>query len=215
MDHLLLPRKPRLPSLISLHVPILGDEPYDGGDFATYPDRQGWAKRAVRQWQADFEHPSKKFKAFLQRWLYFGLLHALLGSANMSNFMIEDPNNPGAKLLSTRKLYSHLCGRKDALMFSKELWGAGGPNFVCVKVLGSFNGSWKRKSTDPKEYDLNKIETFLQFVYYEEPTDPQDPVVTLSMAHLPDLDLHLLHNWTSNRLFPLFPCVSSTVATEL
>jgi hypothetical protein len=81
MDH--LPRPPR-PTLYPLDVPYLCREFYDCGPFATYPQRQGWELQ-VESTTLTFKRnglsaDKDEINAFLQNWLYFGLLSETLGS---------------------------------------------------------------------------------------------------------------------------------------
>lgn len=75
MDHLILPRNPRRQVQ---KVALLSAEEYDGGDFLTYPERQGWGERTADEWFTMFRCPAKHqpFVAFLERWLLFGMISA-------------------------------------------------------------------------------------------------------------------------------------------
>ncbi|KAF4616230.1 hypothetical protein G7Y89_g15176 [Cudoniella acicularis] len=85
MDHLPLPSNPLL---AKLEVPYRCTELYDGGPMAGYPSRKGWrilyAVDGIGYLVGggvggEMEKPSDKMlEAFLQNWLYFGLLGAVL-----------------------------------------------------------------------------------------------------------------------------------------
>ncbi|KAJ5959917.1 uncharacterized protein N7479_007067 [Penicillium vulpinum] len=61
-----------------IQVPCLSPEPYDGIDFSTYPERVGWD--ITRLLAGDFsQHPAELTGAFLQNWLYFGVLWEVFG----------------------------------------------------------------------------------------------------------------------------------------
>ncbi|KAJ5374177.1 hypothetical protein N7517_006183 [Penicillium concentricum] len=61
-----------------IQVPCLSSEPYDGIDFSTYPERAGWD--ITRLLAGDFsQHPAEPTGAFLQNWLYFGVLWEVFG----------------------------------------------------------------------------------------------------------------------------------------
>ncbi|KAL2870608.1 uncharacterized protein BJX67DRAFT_377957 [Aspergillus lucknowensis] len=61
-----------------LQVPCLSPEAYDGLDFSTYPERAGWD--IARLLRGDFsQHPAEPTAAFLQNWLYFGVLWEVFG----------------------------------------------------------------------------------------------------------------------------------------
>lgn len=75
MDHL---RHGNWPLRINVRVPYIGTEEYDGMSFSNYPQRKGWDKAWL------FEHSSyggrtlEQTAAFLQTWLYFGVLSEVL-----------------------------------------------------------------------------------------------------------------------------------------
>ena len=58
-------------------IPYLCREPYDGGDFQTYPQRQGWSITELAS--SDFRQgrSTEQTASFLQNWLYFGLLNEI------------------------------------------------------------------------------------------------------------------------------------------
>ncbi|KAF3019998.1 hypothetical protein E8E15_006964 [Penicillium rubens] len=61
-----------------IEVPCLSSESYDGIDFSTYPERTGWD--ITRLLAGDFsQHPAQPTGAFLQNWLYFGVLWEVFG----------------------------------------------------------------------------------------------------------------------------------------
>ncbi|KAF3161280.1 hypothetical protein EYR41_008117 [Orbilia oligospora] len=61
------------PFLHETDVPCVCDYDYDGGDFATYPERRGFNKELLLLGNFT-EHPEDETIAFLQSWLCFGLL---------------------------------------------------------------------------------------------------------------------------------------------
>ncbi|KAL9620531.1 MAG: hypothetical protein Q9160_005000 [Pyrenula sp. 1 TL-2023] len=75
MSHIPRPSKP-------LHaapkVPCEAIEDYDSGPLNSYPWRAGWHDRPVREWSKVFRAASWEFRAFLQTWLFFGLLQRVL-----------------------------------------------------------------------------------------------------------------------------------------
>jgi hypothetical protein len=62
-----------------IEIPCLATEDYDDGDFGEYPNRKGWGKRPVQEWHAIFKARPAEFLAFLQTWLYFGLIAMVFG----------------------------------------------------------------------------------------------------------------------------------------
>lgn len=85
MDHLPRPKNPAFHS--DLTTPYLCTEFYDDGPFETYPDRHGWSIRLYNT-EIEFLHhdeiPTKhEVGAFLQTWLYFGLISTTLGVSSV------------------------------------------------------------------------------------------------------------------------------------
>ena len=68
-----------------IQVPFLEGEMYDTGDFLTYYSRKGLPKPDLF---SDDPFPSissvPALAAFLQIWMYFGLLHHILGDVPIS-----------------------------------------------------------------------------------------------------------------------------------
>jgi Heterokaryon incompatibility protein (HET) len=117
MDHLLLP-KDHVPP-ISDKVPYVCTEKYDGKQFLSYPKRNDkpWLELpggdlpymtyAVSENIRLIEQ--KEQERFLQTWLFFGLLHEMLGDSYCErDFIVQDPNSPESKFLSTVNLLPKL-----------------------------------------------------------------------------------------------------------
>ncbi|EON67696.1 hypothetical protein W97_06839 [Coniosporium apollinis CBS 100218] len=108
MDHLPLPGKPTLAD--SLRIPYLSTSLYDGGPFADYPARHGW-QLSIRDGKFSItrngESPTRDATAaFLQTWLYFGLLSEALGcfwKPEMQQLFVEE-GDKGERWLSTQYL---------------------------------------------------------------------------------------------------------------
>ncbi|KAL1634662.1 hypothetical protein SLS58_010561 [Diplodia intermedia] len=108
MDHLLVPKDPvRSPPRIRYYC----FEEYDRGDFITYPERQGWTQEKLFTRTTWTEVDSVGGRgaaaaaAFLQQWLFFGLLHEAFGpDVNFQDY-IDEAN--GMKYIHTRNLLSH------------------------------------------------------------------------------------------------------------
>lgn len=63
------------PINLRLDVPLLTEATYDHTvEFADYPKDQNWGPRTVREWREVWNLANIEFQAFLQRWLYFGVL---------------------------------------------------------------------------------------------------------------------------------------------
>ena len=91
-------------------VPLIGALEYDGGEFHTYPERQGWSEDMIFT-QRDFSgNPSKSIESFFQTWLYFGFLictFRIVGiSVETADFLrISDE---GKKIVTTERLPEYL-----------------------------------------------------------------------------------------------------------
>lgn len=70
--------RPSRPLHVAIKVPCEAIEDYDGGPLNDYPRRAGWHDRPVREWSKVFRAASWEFRAFLQTWLFFGLLQRVL-----------------------------------------------------------------------------------------------------------------------------------------
>ena len=85
MEHL---ARPQSPVEDQIQVPYVGMKAYDRGFFLDYPAREGW-HRAIelisQETHSNFEADWTRFTAFMQRWLFFGLLHS---------FFLDDFNEP-------------------------------------------------------------------------------------------------------------------------
>ena len=80
MDHIKLPQEI---NRLDIKVPVLAQYEYDGEDFTSYPARQGYVCRGTGldttvYWDWSLED-NERHLAFVQAWLYFGLLREVLG----------------------------------------------------------------------------------------------------------------------------------------
>ncbi|KAF7540756.1 hypothetical protein G7054_g1167 [Neopestalotiopsis clavispora] len=96
MDHLSLPQFPAHPHV---EVPRICEAEYDGGPWLSYQERERWQK-------VDFLGASRSaddVQSFLQRWLFFGLLHVFLGAKlDQSSFVRDAPD--GSQYITTAHL---------------------------------------------------------------------------------------------------------------
>jgi hypothetical protein len=99
-------------------VPFIADQ-YDGLDFIGYPVRRGLD--LDRLTKGDFQNlSSDQVASFLQTWLYFGLLHGILGiNFPAENFIRVDES--GKKWLTTEKLPKVLRGIRYLMNKEKEM----------------------------------------------------------------------------------------------
>lgn len=103
MQHLPLPSNPVMPSI---KVPYLCQEDYDGGPLDEYPKRHGWTLNFrsgnLQILRFESEPPNSEIAAFLQTWLYFGLLHETVGPRYREVSFSRMEN--GVKYLTTANL---------------------------------------------------------------------------------------------------------------
>ena len=115
MDHL-----PHGGHRLPFKIPYLCKEPYNHkGEWLDYPDTQGFNLDHIRF--HTFHHYSPEIvPAFLQSWLYFGLLFSILPiNPVVSDFLTEDER--GRKFITTSKLPMYLTKWKlHAKALSKE-----------------------------------------------------------------------------------------------
>lgn len=113
MEHLPTP-------MHSLHrgsktVPYVCKKFYDGGPFLTYPIREGKphvlpatsiTPGQLPCWQYEKLHPTPKeeLESFFQTWLFFGLIHEMLGDLCNPDDFIVTSNSLTDKVVSTSKL---------------------------------------------------------------------------------------------------------------
>lgn len=104
MDHLPLPLSP---AQKPIEVPYRCTEPYDNGPMRSYPDRHGWqvlyAPSGIFYLVDDKEPSDSKLEAFLQNWLYFGLLHEAFGEFS-SQLQFVKNNAHGEPIINTQHL---------------------------------------------------------------------------------------------------------------
>lgn len=81
MEHLLLAG-----GVAPLHFSLIGSADWDGGDFLSYPQRHNWDP-SIWEWSDDevkldpHGRSLDDLAAFLQTWLFFGLLETIIGKA--------------------------------------------------------------------------------------------------------------------------------------
>ncbi|PWY88049.1 hypothetical protein BO94DRAFT_63427 [Aspergillus sclerotioniger CBS 115572] len=190
MDHLILPKDS---TGLRFEIPVLSTENYDGGDFLTYPNRQGWGPRRVSEWQTVFEKPSVEFKAFLQRWLYFGLVHVRFGPIDVkSTFASEKRDEYGRPILTTKLLPKIALHSIKSSRRANSFHGA-----VAVRIADTISvrltGTWVVKRDNPQQ--LEDVESLMQFITSEGPADPRDPFDSLATTLLYDFS-NVSSQWT-------------------
>lgn len=119
MDHLPLPKDC---DSLKIEIPYLSNEApqYDGLDLPSFPSRHGYemADPGLLTFKELNQKPAHQNAAFVQSWLYFGLLRAVLGESIWGKLVqqqdfIREPNVPdGRKLLTSHPLILLLKHRK-------------------------------------------------------------------------------------------------------
>ena len=93
-------------SSLKIEIPLVGSMEYDGGEFDTYPERQGWNEEAIFT-HRDFGNVSSVMvETFFQTWLYFGFLICTFRIAEIpidtADFLSTSPK--GNKIITTEQL---------------------------------------------------------------------------------------------------------------
>ncbi|EXJ81203.1 hypothetical protein A1O3_07493 [Capronia epimyces CBS 606.96] len=123
MDHLPEVRNPAFPPL---EIEYLREyEPavlqYDNLGFDGFPARAGWERQNLLAGTFDFteQQRPRAVAAFLQQWLYFGLLSAALGHQHTIATILKDftrvSDTTGRRILTTSNLERYLQQRKTNL----------------------------------------------------------------------------------------------------
>lgn len=135
MDHLPLPSKPSIPPI---EVPYRCTEAYDGGEFFSYPERHGWEvlyHTGGISYLLNGEEPSiAALDAFLQTWLYFGMIHEAFG--DFWEFVVD--NKEGERIISTTNL-------NDACVY----WNA--------RIKGFLQAGYKEDVVQPEFERIHKV----------------------------------------------------------
>lgn len=123
MDFLPLPPDAEASSF-EVQIENIQDIEYDGGDFSTYPERQGWTERTVGEWLDLFQRPSREFTKFMERWLLFGMLsHFLHGTFEYKDLIrsVGDPPRLVLTMLPFRRFLEVEIRYKAAVMWAPML----------------------------------------------------------------------------------------------
>ncbi|CZR57822.1 uncharacterized protein PAC_07711 [Phialocephala subalpina] len=190
MDHLPLPRDPLLDPI---EVPYRCTEEYDGGPMLSYPERHGWQVMyhpGGFSYLVDGEKPSNsQLEAFLQNWMYFGLLSEVLGRfSDFRSFIASNEN--GEKIVTTQHLHQCCKEWKAELEDSVKQAKPGQPKgwehankivgHVWKVTLGS-KGRLKNNEIDPRIWLsicvlAESIEQVIVDIVYDAETGTFEPV---------------------------------------
>ena len=159
MDHLHCPLNPL--SFDWEGIPYICSEDYDGGPFLTYPVRVGKPQAAPSEGYIgidiyEYMRPSslKNLEAFLQTWLFFGLLKEILGDLYCRGDFICTLASGGASrtILSTSKLLELLDAWDSRVKNSPTDKSAAFKHAAeCLRVArDAFQASFRRTGFDPR-----------------------------------------------------------------
>ncbi|KAI1494849.1 hypothetical protein F5X96DRAFT_665299 [Biscogniauxia mediterranea] len=179
MDHLFLPQNPRHPVF---KIAMLSAEEYEGGNFYTYPDRQGWDKRTADEWFNIFRTPEPSFVAFLERWLLFGLLSAACSCFQVefkpSDFIAFTDPADGVKhpIFTTQHfpaLLQQIIDHRSPVRWTSHLQNAGILHISLMQPEDHF---------DPMVMDHSRKRTLHDFIraYQTSIRDPRKPGIVMA-----------------------------------
>lgn len=111
-EHLFFPDEPPKPLLICYHGPL-----YDGGDWDTYPTRQGWESEPGTQKFRSGAIP-QDYHPMISCWLYFGMLQYVFGDElEQVDFLLTDGEGEAKdgqrQYLTTKHLERYIGSAKD------------------------------------------------------------------------------------------------------
>ena len=169
MDYLLLPRNP---THDLIEVPFLCTENYDGGDFFTYPLRQGWGPRSAWDWQRVFEDHSEQVSGFLQTWLMFGTMeHVFTRPFNIFEFACRSKSSDDMILTMApfrRLLHQHI---------RNTTYQDGGAETFRVLFYNIVISAYLERSPSYKSITDGSKETdilgFLRSIHFKKSIDPR------------------------------------------
>ncbi|KAJ5591438.1 hypothetical protein N7450_005410 [Penicillium hetheringtonii] len=158
------------------------DIQYDGGDFLTYPDRQGWTERTVAEWLELFQNPSREFTRFMERWILFGTLHYFFGGIIEPSDLIRFVENPRRLVLSMQPL----CSLLELDIYSGDL------AIPSIAMELHLELSLAENDGDYNEYDLYCRMDLISGIRRKKFKDPRSP----EMVFVTSAWLEILMYWT-------------------
>lgn len=113
-EHLFFPDEPPKPLSICYDGPL-----YDGGDWDTYPTRQGWESEPGTQKFRPGATP-QEYHPMISCWLYFGMLHYVFGDElDQADFLRTEGEGEGdgkdgqRQYLTSKHLERYIGSAKD------------------------------------------------------------------------------------------------------
>lgn len=183
MDHLPLPSRS---SEIYDDALCYTSEPYDGGDWFSYPERQGFGRKTTKEWFMIFDNPTRDFLGFLQRWLFFGTLETFIGCKVPVESFTRQRTNPTRNVITTSLLERYLefvwteVGLKRMLRFDDNLRRVA---FLSASINQLLYGDKQHYGDDyepmtPLEESMG-LQTFMMGNNFK---DPRTPELALSIS---------------------------------
>ncbi|KAI0859813.1 hypothetical protein F4860DRAFT_242326 [Xylaria cubensis] len=184
MEFLPLPHAPIHP--IS-EIRLYSCHGYDRGEFATFPERQGWPRTTIANWVQIFEKSQPRFVAILERWFYFGITHTFF-RVHASPF-IKHVGNPSYPILSSDGLLSLLRNlyRSPGTFNNNDLESLK----TIIRIHGLLIVSSRIKHVD---VDMSKEVTLLEFIESAATLDPRRPIMVIATSSLIEILMATLSN---------------------
>ncbi|KAL3486902.1 hypothetical protein BJX62DRAFT_246513 [Aspergillus germanicus] len=171
-EHVFFPDEPPKPLRIE-YDGIL----YDGGDWDTYPVRQGWHSEP---WTPKF-HPGKipeEYHPAIKSWLYFGLLHYVFGDElDQADFLVseeEEGDRNGEEKGDQRQYLT--TKNLEKYMGSAKVWKKNGYGPRAVEIVGKVCGQLPRYAPYLSPQMGFAIQLLCQALWYvaNKRDDPQE-----------------------------------------
>ena len=158
-------------ALFDVQVESEQDIAYDGGDFATYPERQGWTKRTVGEWLELFQSPTREFSKFMERWLLFGTLHHYLGDSINEHNLLRSVGNPPSLVLTMLPLRPLF----ETQIFDDET------SLAVFRLAGDlhFQLGFASNDGDYNDYNIHITESLMSYMKFRMPKDPRSPAMVM------------------------------------
>jgi hypothetical protein len=170
MEILPLPHKP---THDLIEIPCLTTEPYDGGKFDTYPDREGWGIRTAEEWDRVFNERSKEYLAFLQRWLILGSLEVFLGRKIDIYSVTQRRDDPSNLMFSTAGLLPFL-----EEIYHSTSWNSDMRSEAVGLVPIRINQDLCAGAEGVRQSGRLRLNDFIKHSKFEDPRDPKEALFT-------------------------------------
>lgn len=188
MEHL---PKPSRVSNTNLKARLLTRRGYDHkmDGFIDYPDRESWQPRSSDDWRKIFRARNPEFLAFLQRWLYFGLLECVFEKRIEVSSFTDDNHH-----LSTRKLIQYANERRSSISNNEHvLLAMKHAIHMHLHLYGHYD---LPETPDTKSTTKIGLQTFIDSVSVADPRDSANVMATSLLIDF--LTNFLPHLWDNH-----------------